>query len=221
MIERDAILKAYHFRHACKVFDAAKKISDRDFATILETGRLSPSSFGFEPWKFLIVQNGSLRKKLETVTWGAQRTLPTASHFLIILVRKQNSMRYDSRYITHMLYDIHHLSQTSAEQRRKRYKIFQESDLKLLESKRATFDWAARQAYIALGNMMTTAAMIGIDSCPIEGFKAEALEKIMAESFGIDTSIYGVAVMAAFGYRKEEQRPKTRQNMEAIIQWYS
>ena len=57
MITKNAIIQAYNFRHACKVFDADKKISDDDFLFILETGRLSPSSFGFEPWKFLVVQN--------------------------------------------------------------------------------------------------------------------------------------------------------------------
>ena len=56
----DMLMKAWHFRHACKEFDPKKKISDADFHTILEGGRLSPSSFGFEPWQFLVVQNLSL-----------------------------------------------------------------------------------------------------------------------------------------------------------------
>ena len=81
MIDSNAIIDAYYFRHACKTFDADKTISDQDFATILETGRLSPSSFGYEPWRFLVVQDRALRDKLKPAVWGAQGTLPTASHF--------------------------------------------------------------------------------------------------------------------------------------------
>ncbi len=221
MIEKSTIIEAYNFRHACKVFDADKKISKDDFAIILETGRLSPSSFGFEPWKFLVVQNMELREKLKPVTWGAQGTLPTASHFVVILARQQKGMRFDSDYISHMMYDVHHLPEESAEGRREFYKNFQESDFNLLESERATFDWATRQTYIALGNMMTTAAMLEIDSCPIEGFKAAEIEKVISEEFNIDTDEFGVSVMVAFGYRVDEQRGKTRQNIEDITQWYN
>jgi nitroreductase len=220
MIENGKIIEAFHFRHACKVFDAQKKIGDEDFATILETGRLSPSSFGFEPWKFLVVQKRELREKLKPVTWGAQGTLPTASHFVIILARRQRSMRYDSDYITHMMYDVHHLPEESAEQRREKYRIFQQKDFRLFESERAMFDWAVKQTYIALANMMTSAAMLGIDSCAVEGFKTEEVEEIMAEAFRIDMEEYGVAVMAAFGYRIHAPKEKTRQCMEDITQWY-
>jgi nitroreductase len=219
MISRQQILDAYHFRHACKVFDPEKKIPEEDFLTILESGRLSPSSFGFEPWKFLVVQDPALREKLLPVTWGAQKSLPTASHYLIILARKQPSLRWDSDYITHMMREVHHLPEEAAEQRRQKYRIFQEQDFRLLESERATFDWAGKQCYIALGNMMTTAAMLGIDSCAVEGFRADELERVVAESLGVDTETFGVAVMVAFGYRIQEPKGKTRQKMEDIVEW--
>ena len=67
---------------------------------------------------------------------------------------------------------------------------------------------------------MTSAAMIGIDSCPIEGFKAKEIEKVMADDFGVDTSEFGVACMVAFGYRVDEQPAKTRQSIEDITRWY-
>ena len=220
MIEKSKILEAFNFRHACKVFDADKKISDDDFALILETGRLSPSSFGFEPWKFLVVQNMVLREKLKPATWGAQGMLPTASHFVVILARKQKTMRYDSQYIDHMMRDVHHLPDDAVAMRGQFYRAFQESDFNLLESERATFDWATKQTYIALGNMMTSAAMVGIDSCPIEGFKAKEIEKVVADDFGVDTSEFGVACMVAFGYRVDEQPAKTRQSIEDITRWY-
>lgn len=71
---KDQILAAYKFRHATKEFDSHKKISDSDFEFILETGRLSPSSFGFEPWKFVVVQSKDMREKLLPYSWGPQNS---------------------------------------------------------------------------------------------------------------------------------------------------
>ncbi len=221
MIEKSKILDAYNFRHACKAFDTDKKIPAADFDFILETARLSPSSFGFEPWKFLVVQNQDLRDKLKPVAWGAQGVIPTASHFVIILARKQKSLRFDSDYIDHMMRDIHHLPDEVIEMRRGFYETFQKSDFNLFENERAVFDWSTKQAYIALANMLTASAMIGIDSLPMEGFKAKEMQQLMAEEFDIDTTEYGVACMVAFGYRKDEPYKKTRQSIDAITQWYN
>jgi len=221
MIDKNKIIEAYNYRHACKVFDVDKKISDKDFSFILETARLSPSSFGFEPWKFLIVQNMDLRKKLKLVVWGAQGTLPTASHFVVILARKQKTMLYDSPYIKHMMQDVHHLPDDVIKIRKDFYKTFQESDFNLMESGRAMFDWSSKQTYIALANMMTSAAMIGIDSCPVEGYKAKEMEILMSDNFDIDCTEFGVACMVAFGYRVDEQRIKTRQGINEISQWFN
>jgi nitroreductase len=220
MIDKNKIIEAYNYRHACKVFDAEKKISDEDFSFILETARLSPSSFGFEPWKFLIVQNMDLREKLKLVTWGAQGTLPTASHYIVILARKQKTMHFNSQYIKHMMQDVHHLPDVAIKKRGEFVKTFQESDFSLLESERAMFDWSSKQTYIALANMMTSAAMIGIDSCPVEGYRAKEMESLMADDFGIDCTEFGVACMVAFGYRVNEQKIKTRQDIDEITQWY-
>lgn len=221
MIEKSKILDAYNFRHACKVFDVDKKIPAADFDFILETARLSPSSFGFEPWKFLLVQNQNLRDKLKPVAWGAQGVIPTASHFVIILARKQKSLRFDSDYIDHMMRDIHHLPDEVIEMRRGFYENFQKSDFNLFENERAIFDWSTKQAYIALANMLTASAMIGIDSLPMEGFKAKEMQQLMTEEFDIDTTEYGVACMVAFGYRKDKPNKKTRQSIDAITQWYN
>lgn len=167
-----------------------------------------------------MVQNAELREKLRTHTWGGQKQFPTASHLLVILARKSPYMKFDSDYIEHMMANVHHIPEEGRIARRQFYETFQKSDFKLLESERALFDWACRQTYIALGNMMTSAAMIGVDSCPIEGFVAEEIEKVMRADFGINTDHYGVSCMLTFGYRKNEARPKTRQPMDDIVQWY-
>ncbi|MCH9813279.1 MAG: NAD(P)H-dependent oxidoreductase [Epsilonproteobacteria bacterium] len=213
-------IDAMQFRHATKEFDVTKKISDEAFKEILEMGRLSPSSFGFEPWKFLVIQNQTLREKLKAFSWGAQGQLPTASHFVIILSRKKKDMLYGSNYVQHMLQDIKQLPEDVIALYNDFYEKFQKEDFNLLESDRALFDWATKQTYIALANMMTGAAYMGIDSCPMEGFDTQSLETFLKDELNIDTDAFGASVMVAFGYRKEEPREKTRQVSEDIITWY-
>ncbi|AIK39329.1 NAD(P)H-dependent oxidoreductase [Bacillus pseudomycoides] len=217
---KEEILKAYQFRHACKEFDVNKKVSDEDFHFILETGRLSPSSFGFEPWKFVVIQNQDIRNKLLPVAWGAQKQLSTASHFVVILARKKEDMIYDSSYISNFMKNIQQLPEEVVTMKLGFYKAFQETDFQLFESDRAMFDWASKQTYIALGNMMTAAAQIGIDSCPIEGFHQEKVEAILKEEGIVSGDTFGVSVLVAFGYRAEEpKRDKTRQTMDMVVEW--
>jgi len=217
---KEEILKVYQFRHACKEFDVNKKVSDEDFHFILETGRLSPSSFGFEPWKFVVIQNQDIRNKLLPVAWGAQKQLPTASHFVVILARKKEDMIYDSSYISNFMKNIQQLPEEVVTMKLGFYKAFQETDFQLLESDRAMFDWASKQTYIALGNMMTAAAQIGIDSCPIEGFHQEKVEAILKEEGIVSGDTFGVSALVAFGYRAEEpKRDKTRQTMDMVVEW--
>lgn len=216
---RQQILEAYQYRHACKEFDSSKKIAEEDFAFILEAGRLSPSSFGSEPWHFLVVQDPVLRGKIKPVCWGAQGQLPTASHFVIILARKAKDMIADSEYLTHFMQEIQQLPADVIQAKSNFYKNFQEKDFKLLESERAIFDWACRQTYIALGNMLTAAAQIKIDSCPMEGFDQEKLEEILMQEGILDRDHFGVSCMVAFGYRKNEPHVKTRQPVEKVVEW--
>lgn len=213
------IIDAFQFRHACKKFDSTKVIPTEDFNTILEAGRLSPSSFGFEPWRFLIIQDLKLRKKLFPVSWGAQNSLDGASHFVIILARKKIDTLYNSEYITNIMSEVQKLSNEIADGKRAAFEKFQKNDFNLLETDRALYDWASKQTYIALANMLTTAAFLGIDSCPIEGFNINEVEKILQEEGILDAEHFGVSVMAGFGYRVQEPYPKTRQTLDNIVQW--
>jgi nitroreductase len=216
--KKQEIINAFQFRHATKKFDPTKNISNEDFQFILEAGRLSPSSVGWEPWKFLVVQNKQLREKLKQVSWGAQGQLPTASHFLIILARR--GLRYDSDYVKHLNKKVKKLPDDVIATITPRYKEFQESDLHLFESDRTLFDWTSKQTYIALGNMMTAAALIGIDSCPIEGFNYDKVHNILEEEGLLENGKFDISVMVAFGYRAAEpKRPKSRQSIEDIVQW--
>lgn len=216
MIAKQKIIDAYKNRHACKLFDTEKIISDEDIKFILEIARLSPSSFGFEPWHFVIVQNKELRKKLRDNAWGAKTKLDTASHFVLGLTMKSSMTKYDSLYIKNFMKNIQKLPENVIEEKGKMYETFQKSDFDLTDD-RKLFDWAAKQCYIPLANMMTCAAMIGIDSCPIEGFKQKETEEILKVNLHIDTNLYSLSYMVAFGYRIKKPSPKTRRKLNDIV----
>ena len=216
---KDEIITVFHFRHACKEFNPEKKISDDDFEFIMETARLSPSSFGIEPWEYLVVQNPKVREELRTYTWGGQKQIPTCSHLIVCLTKKAFFMKHDSEYVYHFMKDIQKNDDELLQKRRQIFKQFQESDFALLENERTLFDWSCKQTYIAMGNMMTAAAMIGIDSCPLEGFQKKEVEQVLVRECGLDLEKHGVSYMLAFGYRVNPQKPKTRQAAQEIIKW--
>ncbi len=216
---RQQIIDAFNFRHACKSFDNEKKIPDEEFSFIMEAARLSPSSFGFEPWKFLVIQNLEIREQLKPLCWGAQGQLPTASHFVALLARRESSMHHASDYIQNHMKNVNQLPDEVIEVRGGFYKQFQEEYFSLTESPRAMFDWSCKQTYIALGNMMSVAAQVGIDPCPIEGFDREPLEITMAELDLLDRDTFGVSCMVAFGYRENEPFPKTRLQEVDVVEW--
>lgn len=218
--KNEKILEAHRFRFACKQFDPSKKVSDEDFNTILEAARLSPTSFGYEPWKMIVVLNEELKKKLYPISWGAQNSINGASHLVILLARKSTDLISDSDYLTHIMKDIKKMPEEVMEGRREAFRQFQQKDFELLESDRALFDWACKQTYIVLANMLTTAAYLGIDSCPIEGFHQKKVDQILKEEGLIDTKHFGVSVMAGFGYRVlGTGNEKTRQPLSDLVIW--
>lgn len=214
---KEQFIHAMNFRHATKVYDKNRKISDEDFNYILEAGRLSPSSLGSEPWKFLVIQDPVLRKKLEPVAPGAIEKLKTASHFVIILARK--NVRYDSEYLLNHMKTVQYFPEDKLETISEQYKFFQKGK-NILDNTRTLNDWSAKQTYIALGNMLTAAAMIGIDSTPMEGFQADHLDALLEKEGLLENGSYSASVLAAFGYRKEDpKRGKTRKPLDEIVDW--
>jgi len=216
-IIKEEILKAHHFRHATRTYNE-EKISKEDMDFILEVARLSPSSVGLEPWRFVVLEREDIKEKISEVAWGAKKQLATSSHFVLILARKD--VRYDSEYF------IEHFKRRQPdEDKLKRmlsiYEEFQTDHIEVVDSERALFDWSSKQTYIALGNMMTAAAQIGIDSCAIEGFDYRKVNAILEEAGIIDRQKEGISVMVSFGYRKFEPRQeKSRKSVEEVITWF-
>lgn len=213
---QQTILDAFNFRHATKRFDANKKISESDFNTILETGRLSPSSLGLEPWRFVVIQNREIRDKLKAISWGAQGQLDTASHFVLILARKNVTSQSD--YVQHMIRNVKKYSEASIPATEKKFDDFQ-TNFHINDNDQSLLDWARKQTYIALGNMMTSAALLNIDSCPKEGFDLDAVTQFLTDEGIIDEVHFAPSVMVAFGYRETEPKDKVRQTQDDIVEW--
>ncbi len=224
---QDQILEAFNFRHACKVFDAERKIPEDQFATILEAARLSPTSFGHEPFKILMIQTQEKRELFREFAWGANgmmsRTtgqLGTASHFGILLAQTGTLQTAGSDHLQEFYSQVKQLPDDIIEIFNGAYGKFQASDHDITTDREIT-DWAGKQAYIVLANMMTAGALMGIDSCPIEGFEMDKTIATLKEHFGIDPALYKPAAMFAFGYRAGAPMfDKTRRTMEDTVAWF-
>ena len=216
ILTRQQALDIFRRRVSTRYYDPARKISAEDFAAILDFGRLSPSSVGSEPWKFLVIQNQGLREKIKPVAWGMQATIAEASHLVILLAKKH--ARYDSPFFSELM----NRRGFTPEQRAaalERYRSFQIHDIAIADDERALFDWASKQSYIALANMLTGAAMLGIDSCAVEGMDYAAVEHILAQAGLLDPAEYGVSVAATFGYRARDIQPKPRRDAAETVVW--
>ena len=216
ILTRQQALDIFRRRVSTRYYDPARKISAEDFAAILDFGRLSPSSVGSEPWKFLVIQNQELREKIKPVAWGMQATIAEASHLVILLAKKH--ARYDSPFFSELM----SRRGFTPEQRTaalERYRSFQIHDIAIANDERALFDWASKQSYIALANMLTGAAMLGIDSCAVEGMDYAAVEHILAQAGLLDPAEYGVSVAATFGSRARDIQPKPRRDAAETVIW--
>ncbi len=200
---RNQFEEALHFRHACKLFDTAKKITEEDLHFILDAGRLAPSSFGMEGWEFRVVQSGTLKEQLKPLCWD-QPQITTCSDLVVLLSRK--NMRSTNPYVV--------------EQFRPRGEHFERylqvyHDFVDPRSDEEINCWSGKQVYIASGFIMMAAASIEIDSCPIEGFDKEKVEALL----GIDTENFEIQHLIALGYRVNEQPPRHRRPFEDVVRF--
>ena len=186
ILTREQALEIFKRRVSTRSYDPTRTISDEDFKTILEFVRLSPSSVGSEPWKFLVIQNKELREKLKPIAWGMANTLDDASHVVIIVAKK--NARYDSDFLLQALAK-RNLPEDQMQMALDMYKNFQVHDMKIADDERALFEWTRKNTYIALGNMLTGAAMLGIDSCPVEGMDYDAVTQLLTEEGLLDLRI--------------------------------
>lgn len=201
--------EAMSFRHACKLFDETKKISDKDIREILEAGRKSPSSFGMEPWKFLVITNEELKAEIRPFCWN-QPQITSCSHLVVVLAAIESvkvesgipAKRFLRREMPKEKFDFY-------------IDLYAKHLQKTLQSDENILCWTARQTYIAAANMMTSAATLGIDSCPIEGLEKENVERVL----NLDTKKYQLSLVLPFGYRAEEQSSQLRLGFDEVVEF--
>ena len=216
---KQLVLEAYGFRHACKLFDADKKIDEADMDYILETGRLSPTSFGMQGVRMIVVTDDGLKAKLKPACWN-QNQIDSCSH-LVVFTSDWVKSRFADRGMPADAQEAYYERYAGFHQSLKEriegffkrsmvglfYNMFHQG-----RNAREIYHWGAKQCYILLGNMMTSAAMIGIDSCPIEGFEKNRVEEIL----GLDTQKEEVVLLCPFGYRQNDQPEKRRLPLSEI-----
>ncbi|MCB1230338.1 MAG: NAD(P)H-dependent oxidoreductase [Verrucomicrobiae bacterium] len=212
VISGNEIIDRLKWRYATKQFDPEKPIGEADWSTLEEALILTPSSYGLQPWKFFVITNQDLKESLVASAYN-QRQVADCSHLVVMAVRTK--MTED---------DIDRLIDFTAEVRgidREKlasYRHVMVGDIVHGPRSHDATGWAKLQAYIALGNFMTVAAMMGIDTCPMEGFMPPAFD----EALDLEEKGYTTAVLCPAGYRKADDRyatlAKVRYPREEMIQ---
>jgi nitroreductase len=183
-------LASLEWRYATKAFDT-RKLPEATWAALEESLRLTPSSYGLQPWKFIVVNDPALRAKLRPVSWN-QSQVTDASH-LVVFARRTEVTETDVNEFFNQMVSERQADATKLEP----YRQMMLGGVVKGKDAAAQKDWAARQLYIALGQLMGAAAAMAIDTCPLEGIDPDAYTEIL----GLKGSGYEVVVACAVGYR--------------------
>lgn len=188
----ETILKQLNWRYATKKFNPNKKISDKDWQTLEEVLRLAPSSYGLQPFQFIVVTNQEVRKKLTPASYG-QPQIESCSHLVVVTHLKTVSENYVANY-------VHNISATRNVDEAALEGFKQTMIGDVVKGPRAAHigAWASRQAYIAMGAFMTAASLLNIDVCPMEGFEPAKYAEIL------NTADYTPVALMAAGYRADD-----------------
>jgi nitroreductase / dihydropteridine reductase len=205
------IIRDLNWRYATKKFDSSLKISEENFAILKEAMRLSPSSYGLQLYKFIVIENSSLREKLKQHSWN-QNQITDASH-LIVLCRYS---AVNENHINQMMKLTAELREISLVDTQK-YADFLKMTIRNFDVEKMS-NWTTNQVYIALGFLMQTAASLKIDSCPIEGFENDAYDAIL----NLNEKGLKSVVVCALGYRDEKDvnqfKKKVRRNHSDLFE---
>jgi len=206
------LLSALNWRYATKVFDAAKKIPADAWKTLEQSLVLTPTSYGLQPYKFLVISNPAKRAELLPHSWN-QKQVVDASHFVVFTARTEMTAADVDKLIKRTT-DLRKLPADALNA----YRGMMIGDVVNGPRGKTAHEWAARQTYIALGNLMTCAAVLGVDACPMEGLVPTEYDKVL----NLNGSGYATVVACALGYRAASDKyaslAKVRYEAKEIIQ---
>jgi nitroreductase len=211
-ISTGTLIERLNWRYATKRFDANRKIPAETWSALEDALVLTPSSFGLQPWRFIVVTDQDVKNSLVPMSWN--QTQPAeCSHYVVFAAATKMTEAHINRYLSRMAevrnVDVESLS------------AYRGMMMKSLVSPPEDFNithWSSLQAYIALGNFMTSAAMLNVDTCPLEGIDREQYNAV----FKLSEQGYTAAVACAAGYRGESDRhataPKVRFIKDDVVQ---
>ena len=208
-----SLVQQLQWRYATKHFDPQRPIPTEVWAALEQSLILTPSSYGMQPWKFLILnRDAALRERLVGCSWG-QRQVADSSHYVVFAVRTEITAADVERYVDRIA-EVRSVDKSTVEPLRK---MIDGGIVKRMNAAQQQ-EWASRQAYIALGNFMTSAAVLGVDTCPMEGIDPAQYDEIL----GLRGSGYATCVGCAAGYRAETDKyarlAKVRYTAQQVIE---
>lgn len=213
IIENAKLIENLHWRYATKKFDPTKKISETDWKTLEEALVLTPSSFGLQPWKFVVVTNQEVKNKLVEFSWG-QKQAADCSHMIVMTVLKTINEAYIDKFLDRQI-EIRGGEKANLEGFKK---MLMGTVVNGPVAKNLT-EWGKNQAYIALGNLMTVSSMLGIDACPMEGINPAKFDEVL----GLTDSNYMTVVACPVGYRASDDKyagvKKVRFKNQDVVQY--
>ncbi|MGA3144028.1 MAG: NAD(P)H-dependent oxidoreductase [Verrucomicrobiota bacterium] len=206
------LLEALQWRYATKVFDPTKKIPADVWQTLERALVLTPTSYGLQPYRFLVINDPARRAELLPHSWN-QKQVVDASHFVVFTART----KITDADVTKLIQRTSDIRKIPAESLNF-YRDLMLGDIVNGPRGKTAHEWAARQTYIALGNLMTCAAVLGVDTCPMEGLSPTEYDRVL----GLNYSGYATVVACALGYRattdKYASLPKVRYEAKELVQ---
>jgi nitroreductase len=189
------LIEKLNWRYAVKKFDSTKKINDSDWQTLEQSLVLAPTSFGLQPYKFIVITDDKLKAELQPFAWNQQQ-ITTCSHLVVIATKKEVTEADVQDYINRIM----EVRGTDYNDDMKNFQAMINGFRQNAADQGWMQQWTHKQSYIALGFLMETAALLDIDSCPMEGFNPADFDRIL----GLDKEGYSTAVLCPVGYRSSE-----------------
>ena len=203
-------LENLNWRYATKKFDATKKINETDLEFLKEAMQLSASSYGLQPYEILVIEDAELREKLKPAAWN-QSQITDASQLIVIA----NKVGFGDELIDSYIENVSTVRELPLESL-SNFSSFMKSKIGEFSIEQKA-QWTQNQSYIVLGNLLSAAAEIKVDVCPMEGFDAKVFNEILE----LDKKGLNTAVIATIGYRSEEDDtqhyPKVRKEKEELF----
>lgn len=190
------LLEHLNWRYATKQFDPAKTIAPEIWTALEDALVLTPSSYGLQPWKFLIVTSADIKEKLKPFSWN-QSQVTDCSHYVVFAIQKNLTAEHVDRFVARTA-EVRGITVESLAG----YRNIMVNDVVNGARSFHVNEWATRQTYIALGNFMTSAALLGVDTCPMEGIEPVNYDRLL----GLAAQDLTTVVACAAGYRAETDK---------------